>query len=114
MLAFRTLLIVAWVALIAYTVTVIGDHGLNLIPIFFGDIARGAWPGQFNADFMCFLMLSALWTAWRNGFTPSGCLLGVVALFGGAAFLLPYLLILSLRARGDVAVMLMGRHVVSR
>ncbi|MEB2657301.1 hypothetical protein, partial [Staphylococcus haemolyticus] len=63
---------------------------------------------------MCFLMLSALWTAWRNGFTPSGCLLGVVALLGGAAFLLPYLLILSLRARGDVAVMLMGRHVGSR
>lgn len=109
MSAFRVLLIVLWIALVAYTAVVIGKHGLDLIPIYFGDIARAGWPGQFNADFLCFLTLSAVWTAWRNRFTPMGYVLGVVALFGGAAFLLPYLLILSVATRGDVSAMLTGR-----
>ena len=34
--------------------------------------------------------------------------LAVVAFFGGAGFLLPYLLILSLRAKGDMATVLLG------
>ena len=68
MTAFKMFLFVVWVALIAYTGMVIAAHGLDLLPIFFGDIWKGSWPGQFNLDFSCFLMLSALWTAWRNGF----------------------------------------------
>lgn len=109
MTAFRAFLITAWLALAIYTGVVIVNHGLGLLPIFFGDIAQVTWPGQFNADFLCFLALSALWTAWRNGFTPTGLLLAVVAFVGGAGFLLPYLLILSFRARGDIATMLTGR-----
>ncbi|MFN9357108.1 MAG: hypothetical protein ACK6A4_09875, partial [Alphaproteobacteria bacterium] len=53
-------------------------------------------PGQFNLDFMGFLILSALWTAWRNGFSALGLILAVVAAFGGMAFLSIYVLILSL------------------
>lgn len=105
----RVLLVVAWLALAGYTGMVVARHGMDLLPIFLGDIARGGWPGQFNADFLCFLTLSALWTAWRNRFSPGGMALGVVAFFGGAGFLLPYLLFLSVQARGDVAAMLTGR-----
>ncbi|MCI1143541.1 hypothetical protein MOP88_16625 [Sphingomonas sp. WKB10] len=71
MIAFRALLIAAWTALAIYTGVVIARHGMDLLPIFFGDIARMTWSGQFNADFSCFLLLSALWTAWRHHFTPS-------------------------------------------
>lgn len=108
LIAFRTLLVVLWLGLVAYTAVVIGDHGLGLIPIFFGDIAQGTWPGQFNLDFLCFLVLSALWTAWRSGFSLGGLLLAPVALFGGAGFLLPYLLILTIGARGDMRSVLLG------
>ena len=76
--SFRTLLIILWLALAAYTAVVISRHGLGLLPIFFGDMAKLGWPGQFNLDFLCFLILSALWTAWRNGFTAIALLLALI------------------------------------
>lgn len=108
MLGFRALLVVLWGVLVAFTAVVIANHGMNLLPIFFGDIAKMGWPGQFNLDFLCFLTLSALWTAWRGGFAPLSLVLAVVAFFGGAGFLLPYLLILTLQAKGDMASVLLG------
>lgn len=108
MTAFRTLLGILWLVLAAYTAVVVSRHGADLLPIFFGDIAAVAWPGQFNLDFLCFLSLSALWTAWRNAFSTGGLLLAVPAFFGGAGFLLPYLLFLTFREKGDLARVLIG------
>ncbi len=108
MTAFKAFLVFAWAGLVAYTGMVIAAHGLDLLPIFFGDIVKGGWPGQFNFDFTCFLALSALWTAWRNGFSVAGLILGLVAFVGGAGFLLPYLFILASQSRGDVACILLG------
>jgi hypothetical protein len=51
---FRVLLATLFVVLSAYTVAVISDHGMNLIPIFFGEIMEMTWSGQFNMDFMFF------------------------------------------------------------
>jgi hypothetical protein len=96
------------VALAAYTVVVITNHGWNLFPYFFGDILAMNWAGQFNFDFSGFLVLSALWTAWRNAFSPLGLLLAVVAFFGGMMFLSIYLLILSTRSN-DVRDLIAGR-----
>lgn len=108
MTVFRILLAALWLALAGYTAIVVAHHGLGLLPIFFGDIAKLSWPGQFNLDFLCFLTLSALWTAWRNAFSPAGLGLAIVAFFGGAGFLLPYLLFLSLRNGGDMRTVLCG------
>lgn len=108
MIWFRLLLAAAWVTLATYTGWVIGLHGVNLLPVFFGDIGRLIWPGQFNLDFLCFLILSALWTMWRNAFSGAGLLLGAVAFFGGAGFLLPYVLFLTVQTRGDAAALLLG------
>lgn len=109
-MAFRFLLAGLWLILVAYTGAVIATHGLGLLPIFFGDIARVAWPGQFNLDFLCLLTLSALWTAWSNRFSAVGLLLALIAFFGGAGFLLPYLLVLSLQAKGDIHAVLLGQR----
>ena len=99
----------AMLAVIAiYTVAVVAQHGLNLFAVFFGDIGALGWPGQFNLDFLGMLMLSALWTAWRNEFTPKGLLLGVLALLFGAPFLTIYLLVLSVQTRGNLKAMLLG------
>lgn len=92
----RTVLVIHLAVLTGYTLVVIQNHGMTLLPVFFGDMAAMAWPGQFNLDFLGFLILSALWTAWRNGFSATGLLLAVIAFFGGMAFLSIYLLILSL------------------
>lgn len=106
--AFRIYLAIVIACLGTYTVTVGVNHGWNLLPIFFGDIAALTWPGQFNADFMTFLSLSALWLAWRHRFSSAGLALGVLGFFGGMMVLAPYLLIASFRATGDVRVLLLG------
>jgi len=108
-LGFRALLIALLLVLGGYTALVVARYGLDLLPIFFGDISKIGWPGQFNLDFLCFLTLSALWTAWRNAFSPFGWMLALVAFFGGAGFLLPYLLILTVRSRGDMTMVMLGK-----
>ena len=113
MIAFRSLLIIIFSAVALYTVPVVLNHGINLFPYFFGDIAQQSWPGQFNLDFMGFLILSAFWTAWRNRFSPSGIGLAMLAFFLGAPFLTGYLLFLSVRCRGNVESMLLGEQRAS-
>lgn len=108
---FRLFLIVCLVSITLYTSVTISQHGLDLLPVFFGDMAEMGWPGQFNFDFMCFLALSALWVAWRHRFEPAGLGLGLLAFFGGMLFLSIYLLVQSYRTRGNVALLLLGtRH----
>jgi hypothetical protein len=106
--AFRILLLVILVVLGAYTADVISNHGWGLLAVFFGDIGRMAWPGQFNLDFLFMLTLSATWVAWRHEFSLGGLALAALALFGGALFLAVYLLIVSRQARGDVRRLLLG------
>ena len=108
--AFRILLIVILVTISLYTVPVVVNHGINLFPVFFGDIAKMGWAGQFNLDFLGFLTLSAFWTAWRNHFSASGLGLGVLAFFFGAPFLTIYLLYLSFRHNGEVGTMVLGEQ----
>jgi hypothetical protein len=110
MTAFRLGLAIFWLVLLVYTGVVIANHGMGLLPIFFGDMAAMAWPGQFNLDFMGFLALSAVWTAWRNGFSALGLALAVIAFFGGIGFLAPYLLYLSYQTKGDARALLLGVH----
>ena len=109
MKAFRIFLVVIIVSIVTITSLVVFRHGWNLLPIFFGDMASLTWPGQFNSDFMCFLLLSGLWLAWRHHFSPGGVVLGLAGVFGGIMLLAPYLLWASYNAAGDVNVLLLGR-----
>jgi hypothetical protein len=106
--AFRILLAAIFAVLAAYTALVISRHGANLLPVFFGDIARMEWPGQFNLDFLSLLTLSGLWIAWRHRFTPAGLALGVCGLFGGGLFLSAFLLVQSFRTGGDMRALLLA------
>jgi hypothetical protein len=110
---FQLFLVAFLIALVAYTVRVISTDGLNLLPVFFGDIAKMAWPGQFNFDFLGFLMLSAIWTAWRNQCSPKGLGLAVLAFFFGMGFLTIYLLYLTFKHAGDMEAVLLGEKMSS-
>ena len=110
MTAFRIGLALLFLLIADYTGVVISNHGMGLLPIFLGDMAQLTWPGQFNLDFMCMLALSGLWVAYRHRFRAPGILLGVCAFFGGALFLSSYLLVVSFRAKGDVASLLLGEN----
>jgi hypothetical protein len=108
MIIFRILLLVILAVLISYTGIVIANHGIGLLPIFFGDMLKMSWPGQFNLDFMFMLTLSALWTAWRHSFSGIGIVLSCIALFGGSLFLAAYLIVLSWQTKGDMKRVLLG------
>lgn len=109
MAAFRIFMAVLFVAIATYTAVTISSHGWNLIPVFFGDMAIMAWPGQFNFDFLCFLLLSALWVSWRHNFSVSGLALGAIASVGGMLFLSAYLFIVAGSAKGDARELLLGK-----
>ena len=108
MTPFRVYLGMALASLTGYTLAVGLQHGWNLLPIFFSNIAEMSWSGQFNFDFMTFLGLSAIWVTWRHHCSGAGIVLGVVAFFGGMMFLAPYLLWASVQAGGDTKVILLG------
>lgn len=109
MTAFRIFLALIWLAIVSYTAITINNHGFELLSVFFGDMLVMAWPGQFNLDFLCMLMLSGLWVAWRHQFSRNGLLLSLLALFGGAMFLSLYLLIVSLQVKGNMNQLLLGK-----
>jgi len=109
MTLFRIFLVTIIAAVGVYTAIVIAHHGMGLYPIFFGDIAAMSWPGQFNLDFLCFLIMSGVWVAWRHAFSVGGLVLGFAAFNLGAPFLAAYLLIESVRNKGDSAAILLGK-----
>lgn len=111
---FRILLSVIFLTVVAYTVVVIANHGMGLLPIFFGDMAKMEWPGQFNLDFFGFLTLSGAWLAWRHHFSPAGLALGVLGLFGGIPVLTAYLFFASRQADGDWAQLFLGEERARR
>jgi hypothetical protein len=107
---FRIYLVLVLLTLGGYTLAVGSRHGWNLLPLFFGDIAALTWAGQFNMDFLSFLLLSGLWVAWRHHFSAAGLALGLVAVFGGMLFLATYLLVAMAHARGNIQQLLLGRQ----
>ena len=110
MTIFRTLLIIAFVGVAIYTVFTITDYGLGIVPAAIDALQSMTWLGQFTLDFATYLALTAGWVMWRHRFSPTGILLGVLALTGGILFLAPYLLVLSFREKGDVRRLLLGAH----
>ncbi len=110
---FQILLCIMIIGILAYTGVVGFNHGWNLLPIFFGDIIAMNWQGQFNFDFTCFLILSGLWVAWRNQFSPTGIAIGMVAFFGGIMFLAPYLLYTSFKNNGNMQKIFFGSRAKS-
>jgi hypothetical protein len=106
--AFRAWLILIIATVGVYTTVVIGDYGMTLFQVFFGDMAKLGWPGQFNLDFLFMLSLSGLWVAWRNRFSGAGVALGIGAFFLGAPYLSAYLLYLLAQTNGDLRAVLVG------
>lgn len=107
---FRIILFVQLCTLLVYTFIVGSNHGWNLFEIFFTEIAKVTWAGQFNLDFLIMLSFSAMWTAWRNKFSATGLALSFIAFVGGTVFIIPYLLYLSVIEQGSIKDILIGKN----
>ena len=111
--AFRTLVAALGAAVLVYTLAVVPTHGMALVPVFVSDLLALSWRGQFNLDFACYLVLSAVWVAWRGGFSPAALALAGLASVGGMLFFAPYVLVASLRSHGDTRRLLLGVNAAS-
>lgn len=108
MAVLRIYLVAAFLAVAVYTIMVVGSQGWDLVSVFLQDLTAVNWAGQFNLDFLAYLWLSALWIAWRHGFSAAGIGLALVASVGGMLFLAIYLLMVSFCAEGDLKTLLLG------
>ena len=108
MTAFRILLVAFTIGILTYTGIAGANHGWDLLSVFVGNIKDLTWSGQFNLDFMCYLILSGIWVAWRNDFSAAGIGLGAIASVLGILFLAPYLLWTSFQTDGDMKQLLLG------
>ncbi len=108
MFPLRVLLCIMFVTVMYYTVLVVAKEGLDLLPVFFDNVSRVNWSGQFNLDFMCMLILSGVWVAWRNRFSAGGLVLGFLAMVLGTPFLCVYLMVEMLRGANNGQALLLG------
>jgi hypothetical protein len=104
LLLFQTLL------LLVYTPLAIQHEGIDFVRIAAAHIASFTWSGQFSLDFLCYLVLSALWILWRNQYKLPGIVAALAALAAGILFFAPYLIYLIYQEEGDLSKILIGRH----
>ncbi|MET9270628.1 hypothetical protein [Kribbella sp. NPDC003557] len=96
MRAFRTALVLAWLAVVAVTVNAIATQGLSGGSVFFTDFTH-PWRAQINGDFSVHLLLVMAWIVYREGLSLRGVLLAVpVGL--GSVYTLPYIFVATFRS----------------
>lgn len=110
MKAFRILLVIFFIGICVYTIIAGANNGWNLFKVFVDNLTAFSWSGQFNFDFSTYLILSGIWVAWREDFTPKGIVLGLIASVLGILFFAPYLLIISFQENGEMKTILLGKN----
>lgn len=104
----KALLLTQTLAILAYTYLAFQNEGANLLQIFLQNIKSLNWNGQFNLDFLCYLMLSGLWIMWRNKFSAKSIGIGSLAMILGTVVFAPYILFLLFQEKGDIKKVLTG------
>jgi hypothetical protein len=105
---FCLLCILAWALLLAITIRAVLAVGLDGYPATFASDFAHPWRAQFYTDFSLHVLLAAAWIAWRSRAWLNGLVGALLAIFLGMLFILPYLVIATLRARGEMRIVLLG------
>lgn len=106
----KSLLVIQTLSLVVYTGIAIKNDGYNFLERAFEFAVSLTWMGQFALDFQCYLILSALWIAWRNKFTTNSILVALIAAILGIIVFAPYVLFLVYREKGDLTKVLVGER----
>lgn len=108
LLPLKILLASLSIAVLVYTVFAFQKEGADLFHIFYVNITSFNWNGQFNLDFSCYLTLSGLWIMWRNNFSTSSIVVGIVAMILGIVVFAPYILYVLYKENGDLTKVMIG------
>lgn len=106
----RGLLVAAWLVVAWATFRAGNTLGLGVAgDIFFADLSH-PWRGQFNLDFLGYLLLVAVWLIWSASNRALGIVYAMLAVLGGGLFTFAYLFIQSFRHQGSIAALVLGRN----
>jgi hypothetical protein len=104
----RALVLIVWAVVATVTVWALLDLGLLALPrTFLADLAH-PWRAQLYADLEAHLLLVGAWMIYRERLPLAGIACALATLLLGALFSLPYVLLASVRARGDMRRLLLG------
>lgn len=106
----RNFTLLLFLAITIYTFYVGFVQGWDFITPFLTVLFSMTWQGQFALDFMCYLMLSGLWVAWRGGFSGASIALGLLAAVMGMLIFGVLLLLFIAQSDGDMRKLLLGTH----
>jgi len=107
---FKGFLIIQTIVLLIYTALAIINDGGNFLLRAQEFVFSLKWIGQFTLDFNAYLMLSAIWIAWRNKFSGLSILFALTAMILGIIVFAPYLLYLLSKEKGDLERVLIGNR----
>ena len=106
----KGLLIIQTLGLLIYTIIAIQNDGGNFSARAIEFATSLTWMGQFALDFQCYLILSALWVAWRSKFSINSIVIAIVTMILGIIVFAPYLLYLLSKEKGDLKRVLIGNR----
>jgi len=106
----KIVLILQTSILLVYTIFAFQTDGANLFDIMIANIASLGWSGQFNLDFLCYLILSGLWIIWRNNYSLISIVFSILAATIGILFLAAYLIYLLTQEKGNLKRVLIGNR----
>jgi hypothetical protein len=104
----RSFLLIVWTAVAAVTVWALLDLGVVEAPRTFLSDLHHPWRAQFYADLEAHLLLVGAWMIYRERLPLVGLACAAATLLLGALFSLPYVLLASVKARGDMRRLLLG------
>lgn len=104
----KSILVFQTIAVLIYTAVAMQNDGFDFFAKMIQFVSSLTWMGQFTVDFSCYLLLSALWIAWRNQFSGGSILMAITASILGIIVFAPYVLYLLAQERGDLKRVLVG------
>jgi hypothetical protein len=107
--AFRAVLLGAWLVMVVVTAHAIAALGAGGVRLFVSDLDH-PWRAQFNVDFSVHLLLVMTWIAYREREVKRALILAPPVVLG-SLYVLPYLVVATVRAGGRVDALLLGRRL---
>ena len=104
----RSFLLILWALVAAVTFWALLERGLIEAPRTFLSDLRHPWRAQFYSDLEAHLLLVGAWMIYRERLPLAGIACAAATLLLGALFSLPYVLLASVRAGGDMRRLLLG------
>lgn len=105
------LLFVFWCILVLLTIRAFSEMNIFQAAVAFYTDLRYGWRAQLNFDFQGYLILVALWIFYREITPLSSYFFALSALLAGNLFVIPYLLYLSFKTKGNIKEILLGKHL---